>query len=160
MSGRFASEGDESLRIPEDQLWPIRRHAEAAYPNECCGVLIGVESGSDVRVRRAVPTVNGSSNRVDRYEIPPEELLKAIDSARARRESIVGYYHSHPDRPARPSCVDRRDAWPGVSYVIVSVEDGVATQVRSWRLTGNGDFFEESVVSQGSLPRPAVGKFR
>ena len=56
---------------------------------------------------------------------------------------IVGYYHSHPDHPARPSEFDREHAWPGTSYVIVSVEKGKAVDCRSWRLRDDRAAFDE-----------------
>ena len=123
----------------------VRRHAAGSYPAECCGILVGGEAGNDVVVDRLVAAPNAAlRDATRRYVIPPELLLATHRTARAAARKVVGYYHSHPDRPARPSSTDRRHAWPGVSYLIVSVGSGGAGEVRSWRLDdGGSDFCEE-----------------
>ena len=78
-------------------------------------------------------------SRHNRYVISPQSLLAAQREARASGLDIVGYYHSHPDHPARPSEFDREHAWPGTSYVIVSVSEGKAVDCRSWRLRDDRD---------------------
>lgn len=150
MSAKQDRMASTSLHISDDDLDLVWREARSAYPNECCGVLVGTTSGDDVRVSRAVPTANARGDQTDRFEIPTEEILRAMRLSRKRGEEIVGYYHSHPDRPARPSKRDRRDAWEGVSYLIASVSGGLASGVRSWRLSEEGDFREEPVVPVGS----------
>jgi proteasome lid subunit RPN8/RPN11 len=134
------------LRIDAGDLEQIRAHGEAAYPEECCGVLIGRESAdrTEARVERIVAADNErSDSRHNRYVISPQALLKAQREARAGGLEIVGYYHSHPDHPARPSEFDREHAWPGTSYVIVSIEKGKAVDCRSWRLSDDRAAFEE-----------------
>ena len=54
--------------------------------------------------------------------------------------SIVGFYHSHPDHPARWSSTDLAGAhWIGCSYVITSVEKGKAAVTNSFELTGTDE---------------------
>lgn len=137
------------LRIGKDDLARIHAHGETAYPEECCGVLIGRE-GKDGH-GAVVERIEAASNeRVDsrhnRYVISPQSLLKAQREARASGLDIVGYYHSHPDHPARPSEFDREHAWPGTSYVIVSVEKGKAVDCRSWRLRDDRAAFDEELL--------------
>ena len=55
-------------------------------------------------------------------------------TARGKRIELIGWYHSHPDTPARPSEFDREHAWPWYSYIIVSVQKGEARDTTSWRL--------------------------
>ncbi|HXU46531.1 MAG TPA: Mov34/MPN/PAD-1 family protein, partial [Thermoanaerobaculia bacterium] len=70
----------------------------------------------------------------------------AEKSARAESLSVVGYFHSHPDHPARPSDFDREHAWPGLSYLIVSVRAGKAVEARSWRLSDDRERFDEESI--------------
>ncbi len=133
------------LVLQSRHLAHIRCQAAEAYPTECCGILLGRRTGDDVEVDRLVTAPNATrENPTRRFAIAPELLLATHREARQAARLVVGYYHSHPDHPARPSRTDRRHAWPGVSYLIVSVDSGRAGDVRSWRLgDGEEDFREE-----------------
>ena len=123
------------LRLPESLLEEIRRQGEAAYPAECCGALVGRAVGlGEKEVVRLVPAVNRRTDDPHRYLIAPDDLRRL--EAEARRESleVVGYYHSHPDHPPRPSAFDTEHAWPWYSYLIVRVERGRAADAASWVL--------------------------
>ena len=85
-------------------------------------------------------------NRHNRYLIPPEVILRTEREARADGLDVVGYYHSHPDHPSRPSDFDRDHAWPGYSYLIVSVREGRARDERSWRLSDDRSRFDEEPI--------------
>jgi proteasome lid subunit RPN8/RPN11 len=116
----------------------IRRHGEDTYPNECCGVLLGKEDGGN---REVLATVRCGNARTDspqnRYGIDPRELVRIQREARERDLDIVGFYHSHPDHPARWSQTDFDEAhWIGCSYVITSVAKGKAALTNSFALTG------------------------
>jgi proteasome lid subunit RPN8/RPN11 len=125
-------------------LATIRRHAEAAYPEECCGFLLGRADGAATVVERVVPVDNErQDSRHNRFLIQPETVLAAHQEARAAGLDVVGTYHSHPDHPAQPSEFDREHAWPGLSYVIVAVADGRVAEARSWRLSDDRERFEE-----------------
>lgn len=136
----------------------VKRHAAEAYPEECCGFLLGAEDGDGgVLVERVLPARNEHpEDPRHRFLIAPETVLAARREARGLGLEIVGYYHSHPDRPAEPSEHDLADAWPNASYLIVPVADGVAGEVRSWRLRGDGGGFEEEGVEAAG--RPAVAR--
>jgi len=143
-----------SLRLKSADLVAIHRHGEATYPEECCGVMIGpVGDDGDVRIEELIAAENEreDESRHNRFLISPRALLQAQRSARERGLEIVGYYHSHPDHPARPSDFDRDHAWPGVSYLIVSVVEGKAVDTRSWRLTDDRSAFEEEAVESGAV---------
>jgi proteasome lid subunit RPN8/RPN11 len=119
----------------------LRRHGEEAYPHESCGALVG-RAGADGRV--ATAAIRCTNTRTDslanRYGIDPREILRVEREARARGEAIVGFYHSHPDHPARPSPTDLADAhWLGLSYVITSVAGGRAGLTAAFALAGSGE---------------------
>lgn len=147
------------LVISTRHLQTIARHAGVAYPEECCGFLIGRANGGDVMAERILSVGNErEDSRHNRYVISPETVLAAQKEARARGLDVVGYYHSHPDHPAVPSEFDREHAWPGVSYLIVSVEKGKVTAARSWRLTDDRTRFEEEAIDQAAAsPAFAMG---
>src|SRR5687767_7065173 len=132
-----------SLKISEELLEGIREHGKKAYPNECCGVLLGrIEDSRKSAVElRAMENTREDSPR-NRYLISSRELLEAEKAARARGLDIVGVYHSHPDHPARPSEFDREHAFPWYSYVIVSVQGGKAQDLTSWTLRDDRSAFE------------------
>ncbi len=119
----------------------IRAHGEETYPHESCGVLLGVFQDDARRVHEVVPCGNTRQDRPeDRYHIDPRELVRIQRQGRDRGLDIVGFYHSHPDHPARWSQTDLAEAhWIGCSYVITSVEQGKAVQTNSFLLTGSGE---------------------
>ena len=120
----------------------LRQHGEETYPHECCGVMLGRfdDNGSKTvsRVARCGNTRTDSPQ--NRYNIDPRDLIRIQREGRERGEDIVGFYHSHPDHPARWSSTDLAEAhWFGCSYVITSVEKGAATITNSFVLTGNDE---------------------
>ncbi len=132
----------------------MRRHGEADYPHEACGLIGGhadpAGRGSEDR-KIAMQLVPISNARRDasrsRYLIAPQAFRWA--EARLARDGleVVGVYHSHPDHPPVPSAFDREHAWPWLSYVIVSVARGVAQEARSWTLADDrGAFTEEPLI--------------
>jgi len=143
------------LFITPRHLQTIGRHASVSYPDECCGVLIGRCQPGATFVERVLSVGNErEDSRHNRYLISPETVLAAHREARALGLDVVGYYHSHPDHPARPSEVDREQAWPGVSYLIVSVQQRKVADARSWRLSDDRESFEEEVIDQAAIGAP------
>ena len=88
-------------------------------------------------------TLEDSKRR--RYAIAPEIMLKVQKEARSCSLNIIGIYHSHPDNPAIPSESDRVQAWQEYSYIIVSVPNGKAGELKSWYLDDNHQFQEEAI---------------
>lgn len=119
------------IRIARGNLEGIRAHANAAYPEECCGLLIALPGTRDVvdsvKMRNAF-----SGPRGDRYHIDPLELFRVDREAARRGLAIAGVYHSHPDHPATLSQFDLEHAFPWYFYVVVSVLNGEASETRSW----------------------------
>ena len=145
------------LFISHSHLQTIGRHASVSYPDECCGVLIGRAQAGGTFVERILSVGNErEDSRHNRYLISPETILAAHKEARALGLDVVGYYHSHPDHPARPSDFDREHAWPGVSYLIVSVEQRNVVDTRSWRLNDDRESFDEEVIDQAANATPPL----
>ncbi len=127
------------LDISQRDLDKLRAHAERAYPEECCGVLLGHAAPARV-VTEVVPCANSHHSRQKRYAIDPRALVCLQRQARERGLEILGFYHSHPGQTAHPSATDLQDAyWTESSYVITAVERGRATVTNSFLLTGNDD---------------------
>jgi proteasome lid subunit RPN8/RPN11 len=127
------------LRLTQSDYVSLRRHGEETYPHECCGVLLGHfeddGSRSVSRIARCGNTRADSPH--NRYSIDPKELIRIQREGRERGEDIVGFYHSHPDHPAQWSATDLSEAhWFGCSYVITTVERGVAAITNSFELRG------------------------
>ena len=126
------------LKFTASDYGDIRRHGEETYPHECCGILMGTAQGD---VRSVQTTVRCGNTRTDspqnRYNIDPRELVRAQRQAHEQGLDIIGFYHSHPDHPARWSQTDFEEAhWIGCSYVITAVENGNATVTNSFVLMG------------------------
>ncbi|MEE2761705.1 MAG: M67 family metallopeptidase [Pseudomonadota bacterium] len=122
--------------------------AAAAYPAECCGLLVGVESeAGDWTVTRLVPAANvapeePSHSARDRFEVDPQIRIDLERELRDQEENVIGHYHSHPDYPAVPSATDLAKAYePSLCWVIASVMTGKASELAAFRL------FEDRFVS-------------
>lgn len=136
------------LEISPHVLRDMQRHAEAAYPNECCGFFYGFEGKvRQVRTARKVDNVKDGDQR-RRFRIDPLDYQKAEKYAADHDLDLLGVYHSHPDHPAEASEHDRKVALPWFSYIIISVQDGSAVSVRSWQLNEEREFEEEQVKIQ------------
>ncbi len=123
-------------------------HAGRTYPEECCGVLLGKEAGSDVRVERAVPADNiAEGDRTRGYQVDWKTLFDTVRLVRNSPHQLVGFYHSHPTTRSEPSEPDRRESWPNHSYVIVAMKDGQWTAITSWRASRPGAPLEREQVA-------------
>ncbi len=133
-----------ALDITAALLEGIRRQGARAYPNECCGALLGVGVDSGAKQVRALLALDnrreGEAART-RFLITGEDMLWAMKQARAQGLDILGFYHSHPDHLARPSEFDREHAWPGYSYIIVAVAGGEPQEATSWVLADDRSRF-------------------
>ncbi|GHV33561.1 hypothetical protein FACS1894187_02170 [Synergistales bacterium] len=125
------------IKLPEDINLAIRAEGERAYPDECCGVILGKLGDEEREVTAILPIDNEreAEERHHRFVIGPDDFMKAERDARKLGLDVTGFYHSHPDWFSRPSDYDREHALPFYSYVIVSVEKGKAAELTSWKLT-------------------------
>lgn len=140
------------LQLSHTALHKLKVHAMQSYPEECCGILLGLER-EDARIVCDVHEVRNAvvENRERRYLIDPEEYRKTEEFASQQSVQVLGFYHSHPDHPAKPSAFDLENALPWFSYVIASVENGIPAAVQSWRLRDDRSGFDEEplVVTEG-----------
>ena len=137
---------DRALHVSEAVASDIRRHGEDTYPHECCGALVGREG----RVAAAVALPNATEEGPRRrFLVRPSDYLLAERRARELGGELLGFYHSHPDHPARPSQYDLDHAWPTFAYVIVSVVSRAARDVTVWWLTEDRSTFEEGTLEHG-----------
>ena len=129
------------MKIATSALEAIQAHGAEGYPNEICGIMLGPPGGELVtEVRRAANIIGQPRSRwswtaeraVDRYEMDPLDQIRVEKEARIAGLDIIGYYHSHPDHPARPSVFDAEQSWAGYVYVIVSVESGKPVDVNAF----------------------------
>ncbi len=121
------------IRIEKRAWRKIAAHAEATYPNECCGALLGVSENGAKVVKEAVELENAyAGSQRDRYEVRPEDLLQADRAARDRGLDLIGIFHSHPDCEAYFSATDLKNSCPWYSFVVVSVRGGKVDHVRSF----------------------------
>ena len=122
----------------------IRKAGADAYPNECCGILLGKDEGDEhvVTSLRPIENARESDERYHRFLITAEEMMQAELEARRLGLDIVGFYHSHPDHPARPSDYDREHALPFYSYIILRVAEGRPELMTSWRLQISREAFD------------------
>jgi proteasome lid subunit RPN8/RPN11 len=108
-------------------------HAQAVYPNECCGAMLGTIDGDNKTVSVAMVLDNVSQgSQAARYELRPDDLLKADREARARGLDMIGIYHSHPDCDAYFSETDLKNSCPWYSFVVISVQKGTFDHANSW----------------------------
>src|SRR2546428_10202743 len=152
-----------ALKMTQQQVEVMRQHGARDYPSECCGILLGHANGERKEVTEVVPVQSlrrdperaqallpleapGSESERNRFLIDPKDQIRVEKDARARGLDVLGYYHSHPDHPARPSSYDRDHAWPWYSYVIISVERGQPVAVTSWVLAGDRSAFSPEIV--------------
>ena len=142
----------------------MQTHAESTYPEECCGLLLGNLRGDVKTLVEVLPTQNSwgddgvddfqaiessaqrKSSKRNRFSIAPKVMLQAQKDARDRTLDIIGIFHSHPDHPAVPSEFDRAIAWQQYSYIIVSVQQGKACDLKSWSLNDEHQFQPEEIL--------------
>jgi proteasome lid subunit RPN8/RPN11 len=144
----------DAIVLTPDVVAGIQDHGREAYPHECCGALIG--TGRQVVVRHPLPNTTDEGPR-RRFLVRPSDYRAAEQEADARGLELLGFYHSHPDHPARPSQYDLDHAWPSFSYVIVSVVEGTARDMTSWRLRGDRSAFDEEPIHLPAGTRASAG---
>ena len=125
--------------VAPEVLDEVRRHASETYPYECCGALIAVAGRITEAFRLPNTTAAGARRR---FRISPSDYRLAEQHAQDQHGSLAGFYHSHPDHPARPSAHDLEQAWPNFSYIIIAVAAGVPGEITSWHLRDDRSGFD------------------
>ncbi|HEV3233604.1 MAG TPA: M67 family metallopeptidase [Candidatus Dormibacteraeota bacterium] len=122
------------MRIALQLQQQMTAMGEAAYPNEGCGIFLGTP-GEDPDVVEVRLATNLRQDRTrDRYVMDPKDIMLAEREAEARGLEVLGFWHTHPDHPARPSQYDADHAWPEYVYVIMAIEAGKLAEVTAWIL--------------------------
>jgi proteasome lid subunit RPN8/RPN11 len=122
----------------------IRVHGSETYPNECCGALYGRDGV--VTATFALPNTTEEGPR-RRFLVRPQDYRDAEKRATELKVDLLGFYHSHPDHPAKPSQYDLDHAWPFFSYIIVAVRAGTPEDMTSWRLRDDRSVFDEESLT-------------
>jgi proteasome lid subunit RPN8/RPN11 len=122
----------------------IRRHGEETYPHECCGALVG--GGNRVTATVALPNTTEEGPR-RRFMVRPSDYRVAEQTATELGAELLGFYHSHPDHPARPSQYDLDHAWPTFAYIIVAVAQGKSQAMTVWYLKEDRSAFDEGELN-------------
>jgi proteasome lid subunit RPN8/RPN11 len=143
-----------TARLTGDIAAKIRAHGAETYPHECCGALLGREVADNLREISALfPLVNRRDDSPrNRFSVTSEDVRDAEKAAREKGLEVLGWYHSHPDHPAKPSQYDQDHAWPWYSYIIVSVANGEPQYMTSWRLSDDrsGYSSEDLQIQEGA----------
>jgi proteasome lid subunit RPN8/RPN11 len=145
---------DRRLTISAAVDQAIRHHGQETYPHECCGALVG--KAGVVSEIVALPNTTEEGPR-RRFLVRPSDYRLAESRATELGGELLGFYHSHPDHPARPSQYDLDHAWPTFAYIIVAVAAGAAQDMTVWFLKDDRSIFEEGSLHHGenSHPDPA-----
>ena len=141
------------ITILKIHLDEIKDQAKHAYPEECCGALLGTIDvpTSDKIISHVVSLDNDWTNtttetRHRRFKVTAQDYLRLEKQARSLGISLCGFYHTHPDHPPVPSDTDLLYAWPVFSYPILSVMKGVPSVIKSYVLSVSGDGLEEEAL--------------
>jgi len=129
----------------------IRAHGQETYPHECCGALVGREGRVTDVVALPNTTEEGPRRR---FLVRPADYREAERRATALGAELLGFYHSHPDHPARPSQYDLDHAWPTFAYIIVAVAQATAHDMTVWFLKNDRSSFEEGTLHHGENSHP------
>lgn len=135
------------IRVSEPLQEAIRAHGAREFPSECCGALLGdVEDGVKI-VRELRPLANVHEDGHERrYLVSPDAMFALMQEERRTGRKILGFYHSHPNHPARPSDYDRDWAQPWYTYIIVSVMDGAPADMTAWQLQEDRNAFTSETI--------------
>ena len=122
----------------------IRAHGRETFPHECCGAMLGKDGVVSEAFKMPNTTEEGPRRR---FLVRPDDYRIAEKRAREAGLDLLGFYHSHPDHPARPSQYDLDHAWPVFMYVILSVMSGEPGDLTSWRLAADRSAFEPELLN-------------
>jgi proteasome lid subunit RPN8/RPN11 len=123
-----------SVRLARSAHEAIRREAARSYPHEGCGALLGPAEG-EVSETLALANEERASPRT-RFTVSPHDYLAVEEQADRRGLKLLGFWHSHPDHPPRPSETDRSFAWAGLLTLVIAVEEGEPRDITAWDLPG------------------------
>ena len=129
----------------------IRAHGCETFPHECCGALVGSADRVTAVVRLPNTTEEGPRRR---FLVRPSDYRVAERRAAELKGELLGFYHSHPDHPARPSQFDLDHAWPTFAYIIVSIVSGQSADMTVWYLKEDRSSFDEGQLTYAENSHP------
>jgi len=142
----------KTVVLPAALLAEMQAHGRETYPEECCGCLIGPSPGRDDDGERRITSIERAGNdfegeRRRRFIIRPESLRGLERRLEGTGQAVVGFYHSHPDHPARPSQFDQDHAWPWYAYLVIAVTASDTPAVGAFELDPDSATFREVALS-------------
>ena len=121
----------------------LRALASSAYPNEACGIVVGVQQQGMYVVHDVVYGRNRREDRrEDRYDLHPDDILRAERDALEQSLEVIGFWHSHPDHPAQPSAFDSERAWTDYVYLICKTTEGGSADLNGFEKTSDDGLLE------------------
>ena len=128
--------------LSKTQLNEIQLHGKEAYPEECCGAMLGKVNSNNEKVTEKIFRIENNWENVSgtietknrRFAITAEDYKKLELEAKNLNLTLLGFYHTHPDHPAEPSGTDLSYAWPFFSYIIQSIKNRNADVINSFEL--------------------------
>jgi proteasome lid subunit RPN8/RPN11 len=119
------------MRISQSLVDEMVAHAREDLPNECCGMI----GGRDGEATEVIRVANAAATPL-RYEMDPQEQYNALKAIEDEGGELLGIYHSHTKSAAYPSQTDVNQAvaWPEQIYVIVSLANEDAPDVKAYLL--------------------------
>ncbi len=136
------------MKASREAMAAVNAHAEEGYPYEVCGMLIGANgSGRVTQTRRVRNTVTDRAH--DRYEMDPLDQIRIQRECDDSRLEILGYYHSHPDHPARASITDAQRSWANMVYLIVSCAKGKVENANAFVAVKDGGPMRDEPLEVG-----------
>src|SRR5207247_2493209 len=150
---------DENLEVSTEDAYQLvkrlaREEGLLVSPSAAAALLgcfkVAAGSGGQAPGREVLQLLPRVNRRDDwprnLLSVTAEDARAAEKAAREQGLEVVGWYHSHPDHPARPSLYDRDHAWPWYSYIIVSIQNGAPQDMTSWRLNDDrAEFSPEEI---------------
>jgi proteasome lid subunit RPN8/RPN11 len=162
--------------LTQEQLGEIFRQAETGYPEEICGIVIGVQGLPETYQVRPVRNIANREHQKDTtgverdartaYRMDDREVLRVLREADEAGWAVVTFYHSHPDHDANFSAMDRDRAlgidreplWPGANYLVVSVRAGLLHDARYFVWDeARRDFVGVPAILPGASPHRSGG---
>jgi proteasome lid subunit RPN8/RPN11 len=137
-----------TIKLNSDLQKQIFNQMEGTFPNEGGGFLLGQAYADEIIIEDITQVENTfeEEEQYHRYAMTPQDWMRLEDEADEKGLTLVGYYHSHPNAPAVPSIYDRDHALPNFVYIITSVQDGKAVDMRVWTLKADRSAFDNETL--------------
>jgi proteasome lid subunit RPN8/RPN11 len=153
-----------NLKIQEDVVAELEAHARETFPDECCGVIVADQAGTQRAIR--IRNIQDEMHAEDPVRYPrtaklayaghPEDLKRALEAGEAPGHALVAFYHSHPDHPSYFSDEDVAQAtpfgepsYPDALQVVISVYGDEIRDMKAFAWSADAETFVETPVNKG-----------